>query len=243
MIKGNLIEDKVIPLSDSTANYFGSWACEFDENSNLKVYDKELLETVFNEIRHYPKSLFIDIGANTGSFSLLPALDKRIKCLSIEPNPKVYGILVDNLVINKIKGSNVIPLNYACGHLEEYRKFESFPDNESGLSRVSGLIGASPNSREICVKMHTLESLLTYNMNILNCTSISAIKLDCEGFELFVLLGAYKAILKYRPTIIVEWDNKNLQSFGHNIEMLDDFLTRVLYYKLAVDLGANRIYR
>ena len=43
---------------------------------------------------------------------------------------------------------------------------------------------------------------------------ISFIKIDCEGYELFILKGAVETIKKSRPTIIVEQKPNRSQKFG-----------------------------
>jgi hypothetical protein len=45
-------------------------------------------------------------------------------------------------------------------------------------------------------------------------TDVDFIKVDCEGYELFVLKGAEKTILENKPTIVVEQKTGNGQRYG-----------------------------
>jgi len=47
-----------------------------------------------------------------------------------------------------------------------------------------------------------------------NYKEVSFIKIDCEGYELFILKGAKETILKSKPTIIVEQKPNRAQKFG-----------------------------
>ena len=49
--------------------------------------------------------------------------------------------------------------------------------------------------------------MIIYQNNNIN---ISYIKIDTEGYEIFVLRGAKNLIKKFRPIIQMEWNNSNI---------------------------------
>src|SRR5690606_323848 len=80
-------------------------------------------------------SVFLDIGANIGYYSLLASAvtDKKIKVFAFEPMPAIYDYLLKNIKCNGF--SNISPyalaLSDAKGEAEFYsvtnKKFISFP--------------------------------------------------------------------------------------------------------------------
>lgn len=69
----------------------------------------------------------------------------------------------------------------------------------------SGDTSIAPNG-EHAAEMRTLDSF--------NLTSVDFIKLDCEGFEYFSLLGGERTIRRDRPCIIVEQKPNKGKQFG-----------------------------
>ena len=61
---------------------------------------------------------------------------------------------------------------------------------------------------------------------------IDFILMDCEGFEYFVLQGAYKAIRKFKPIIVMEINEGALNRQGKDFKSIESFL-----------ISENYIYR
>ena len=79
----------------------GSWL------NNGEAYDSTLIRIVFEILeclveKNDQDVNFIDIGASTGTFSLLPVFDKRINVFAFEPNSSVFELLTNNVKINNI---------------------------------------------------------------------------------------------------------------------------------------------
>jgi hypothetical protein len=55
--------------------------------------------------------------------------------------------------------------------------------------------------------------------------NIGVMKIDVEGFEFLVLNGARNIIMKYRPVIIIE-------IFNQNVEMVLNLLQKEMYYEV-----------
>jgi hypothetical protein len=64
-----------------------------------------------------PNDLFVDIGANIGSYSILSAAHIGCDTISIEPVPSTFNHLIDNIRINGIK-EKIEALNIALGAQE-----------------------------------------------------------------------------------------------------------------------------
>jgi FkbM family methyltransferase len=50
-----------------------------------------------------PHDLFVDVGANVGSYTILAGAAVGARCLSFEPIPEVYKWLIDNINLNGIR--------------------------------------------------------------------------------------------------------------------------------------------
>jgi FkbM family methyltransferase len=97
------------------------------------------------------------------------------------------------------------------------------PIESSGDSRVSG-------SGDIPLK--TLDSF--------KLKEVDLIKIDCEGYELFVLMGGVKTIRECRPVIIVEQKPDNAQHFGLGEKEAVSYL-KGLGYKLIKEMAGDFI--
>jgi FkbM family methyltransferase len=130
-----------------------------------------------------PQDLFIDIGANSGAYTMLACgfIGSRGYCF--EPVPSTYSRLLDNLFINQLH-SRVTALNLGLADEEGEILFSRDHDagnhilaeHETGLASIS-------------VPVTTLDS-------VLSSESPSMMKIDVEGYETKVLAGAKETLAK-----------------------------------------------
>lgn len=161
------------------------------------------------------KGAILDIGANLGIMTY--HLSKRFPSTPIfafEPIQSNYEAL--NTIINNYQLSNVILHPIALGN--ESKEVEMVLPIQGktklqGLSHVKHETITEWNEGEIVqVSMKKLDEILCNE-------SISAIKMDVENFEYFVLQGGIELIRKNKPIIYTElWANLNRE---HCIEMLE----------------------
>jgi len=124
--------------------------------------------------------MFIDIGANIGSYTILAAGVAGASCIAIEPVPQSFEILKKNISLNKLPGK-VTALNMAIGsqkgilsftkHLDTINHVILDNDNKNGYPLIK-----IPSDR--------LDAVLTGKQKP------SLIKIDVEGFEQEVINGA-----------------------------------------------------
>ena len=129
---------------------------------------------------HYLKSndLFIDIGANVGAYTVLASGEIKATSIAIEPIPITFSRLKDNLVINDIS-NRVTALNIGLGKEINTMKFTDTFDTVNHVA-VEG------EQDVIDVPVKTLDSITEAIPNFL--------KIDVEGFETEVLLGASRVL-------------------------------------------------
>lgn len=120
--------------------------------------------------------LFVDIGANVGSYTILASAQIGCESISFEPVPSTYQNLKNNISLNKIQ-EKVTALNIALGGQIGEIYFTSSLDTMNHVSK-------DKNLNDILVKVSTLDDILK------NENTPSLIKIDVEGFETEVLKGA-----------------------------------------------------
>lgn len=126
-----------------------------------------------------PGDLFVDAGANVGSYTVLAAAVAGAEVVAIEPDPDTVRCLRRNIEINNI------------GHMVEVHEC-ALGANVGSVAFTVGLdtmnkvaLPQSVNTRE--VRVDTLDRILAGRKPVL-------IKMDVEGFESEVLKGARHAL-------------------------------------------------
>jgi FkbM family methyltransferase len=126
-----------------------------------------------------PNDLFVDIGANVGSYSILSAAHIGCDTISIEPVPITFNYLIDNIRINGIE-EKIEALNIALGSQEGTTAFTSNHD-------TTNHVATSNDKDTIIVQIRSLDDVLGKRTPIL-------LKIDVEGFETEVLNGASQTL-------------------------------------------------
>jgi FkbM family methyltransferase len=124
-----------------------------------------------------PDDLFVDVGANVGSYTILACAAKGAKGISFEPVPSTFARLMDNLRINNLV-ERVEARNIGLSDREGELIFTSGEDTTNHI--VSGNEQAS---NAVQVKVLPLDATL-------EGATPSLLKIDVEGYEMRVLEGA-----------------------------------------------------
>ena len=124
--------------------------------------------------------LFVDVGANVGSFTILATAHVGAETVSVEPVPSTFTHLINNININRIQ-EKVTALNIALGYEEGTVRFTK---NMGAMNHV-----ATENDTDvITVPVSTLDKILTgKRIPVL-------LKIDVEGFETEVLKGSSETL-------------------------------------------------
>ena len=133
----------------------------------------------------------IDVGASIGAFTLHQALKKRAKrVIAFEPSPRVFRRLAANLELNSLQ--NVQVINVAVGD-----RCGNLPFLELPMS-VNSRISESEQRGVFFVTCVTLDSAL----KSFSIPRVSLIKIDTEGYEKRVLVGASETLQRTERLII-----------------------------------------
>jgi len=172
-------------------------------------------------------SVFIDIGANIGLYTLYASklINKNGQIISFEPFPKNFQSLTQNITLNGL--SNVRIEKVAIGENEGNVNLY-YNEREKNL----GMVSTTPLEKGIKEEVEVV-SLDSYLKNE-SFTRIDLIKIDIEGFEYPALLGMKETLATFHPTLLIEILDGNesinqiskcdtlLKEFGYNKYFIDD---------------------
>lgn len=198
--------------------------CLYPSVETYEIEVKACMKQVLKE-----GSVFIDIGANIGYYSVLA---KQIvgsvgKVISVEPNPDTFNKLKLNCNKNSIDSPIQCAIDTECGEIELFVP-------------VSGDIWASVNKnvfqkgqQTYCFKVVSLS--IDKLVEDKDLKQVDLIKIDIEGGELNALISAKKVLQQYRPVVIIEYSKKTWLPFGASPELLKVFLEDIKYQVFQFD--------
>jgi FkbM family methyltransferase len=149
---------------------------------NLYVGLQEFQDMAF--LMHFlrPDDLFIDIGANVGSYTILAAAVSGSSVVAFEPIPTTYVRLLENIQVNT--GLRVIALNEGLGAESGHLLFSVNLDAENHVLPPDVIV----EGESISVKVNTLDDAVRDLNPIM-------IKIDVEGFETEVIRGGLETFI------------------------------------------------
>ena len=171
-------------------------------------------------------SVFIDIGANIGLYTLFAAnaINENGQVISFEPFTPNFNSLTKNVSLNNF--STICLEKMAIGAKDGLINLY-YDEKEKNLGMASSITLEKGVQEE--VKLTALDSYLETK----SLAKIDLIKIDIEGFEYAALLGMRNTLTKFRPTLLIEI-LKSTKSANHksNCEQL---LTSLGYHKYYID--------
>jgi FkbM family methyltransferase len=128
-----------------------------------------------------PGDLFVDVGANVGSYTILAAGVSGAQCIALEPVPATFVSLLDNVRLNDL-AARVECHNVAAGDTAGTLAFTA------DLDTLNHATAPGESSRK------TLEVPVTTLDILLHAMQPTLIKIDVEGFETRVIGGAEQTL-------------------------------------------------
>jgi len=176
--------DKTLKIYINTA-FFTEWFIFFKgyyEEPLIKMIKKYLLQN----------GTFVDVGANMGDITLIAAkIAKNV--IAIEPVPAIAARLQRNCDLNKLNNVKVVR-----SAVSNKKGTVSFYLAGKGMhSGMGSFYAEHAKGAKTKVRAETLDE-------IIGDSKIDFIKIDTEGHDRNVIMGAKKTIKKNRPIIIYE---------------------------------------
>jgi FkbM family methyltransferase len=166
--------------------------------------------------------IFVDVGANVGSYSLMVASEHRgrvIRVIAIEAHPGNYKALMRNILCNNFE-EIVKPINkVVSNHKGVVSIYERSHDGTRVDSELYSMCNDKyldtsnilhPGGKSLEVECDTLD-------NMLDNYKVDVMKIDVEGAEILALEGGSKTMEKLRK-IVVEIHGDNLESVKRLLE-------------------------
>jgi FkbM family methyltransferase len=142
------------------------------------------------------ESVFFDIGANTGSYSLIAGslnkIGKLISVFSFEPHYSNYISLIENIRYNNLE-EFIVPINSAVSNLNQSAKLYHWDQYVPGEAGSSG----HQLNREVDYQGNEFKSVGMQSIIALSLDSFcrtyqifpTAIKIDVDGIEELIVKG------------------------------------------------------
>jgi FkbM family methyltransferase len=139
----------------------------------------------------------IDAGANWGTYAaILSRLASQVHCL--EPNPRLARLLVKSVA------ANCTVRQAAAGPTAGTAVLHIPRQGARSLDGLASLMGSSAAKADMVeVPVVALDSYADRD--------IGFVKIDVEGFELEVLAGARQLILRQKPVILIEVEERHVR--------------------------------
>jgi FkbM family methyltransferase len=207
----------------------GNWYCGLHEVDEMGF--------VLHACR--PGDLFIDIGANIGSYSILAAGASGAQVVSIEPIPSTFSRLLDNVKLNRLE-TKVTCHNIGLSLVSGKLRFSS------DLDTVNHVLREGEDVESIDVDVSRLDDFLTIDPN-----QAVIIKIDVEGHELSVLKGAETTLNNANVLAVVMETNGSGLSYGVTDDDLVAFMGKcgfealgyfAVQRKLTAPHGGNTVF-
>jgi FkbM family methyltransferase len=175
------------------------------------LYEFEDMSFVLHALR--PDDLFVDVGANVGTYTVLAGAVVGARVISIEPIPQTFAHLVDNLHLNAIT-ERVDARNVAVG---AHAGTLPFTADLGTRNRVAD--GQAQRCIEVSVQLLD---------QIVERRSPRLIKIDVEGFETRVVDGAQAVLQVPSLLAVIMEQNGNGARYGFDEQAL---------HRRMIDLG------
>ncbi|WP_029076994.1 FkbM family methyltransferase [Kaistia adipata] len=211
------VDDTVLLTRHGMTGATGNWYCGLHEPAEMAF--------VLHMLR--PGALFVDVGANIGSYTILAAATGA-DVVAIEPIPATFFRLAANIDLNGF-GDRVARFHGGVGDQAGTLRFTAAHDT------MNHVVEDEAGESSIAVEVKPLDTILDGRRPQL-------IKIDVEGYELPVLRGASAAALADPDllALVVETNGSGAR-YGVDGREIFAFLERFGFVPAGYDPFARRL--
>lgn len=193
-----------------------------------------------NELSIKQDAVFFDVGANIGIFSLsYLKLYNHSQVFAFEPVPFIYDLLNESIEFNQDLNTRIKTFNFGFSDSEknlqlsipdvsQHERYDPNNDINCGLFSVHG-----KGKEKIDSHFITLDFFVEKN----GIERIDFIKVDVEGHEFPVLLGAKNTIQNLKPIIYMEFNDLTKNLSEYSIDSFETFFKKYGYSFYGVQYG------
>lgn len=231
----------VLSNSDRLPTYYGGrviWPTRSTWPSVYWSYELHMARAMRQFLRQ--GSVFWDIGANVGWFSLFASslVGPSGIVEAFEPSPEVFRALRSNLEDR----ANARTHNVGIGDTDEIREFSaqgmspgaSFVEE---VTKINAHYFPSNQIERVSVASTRLDTFMTTSRN-----RPDLLKIDVEGYEYRALRGAERLLATYRPAILIEIHPPQLELSGGSEAGIFELLRAHHYHWTRLHENQNSLY-
>ena len=175
------------------------------------------------------EDLFIDVGANSGSYTVLAGAAIGAKTISVEPVPATFIRLVRNIELNKVQ-ERCQALNIGLASTPGFLNVTVDSDTTNHL-----VLGAG-NEKTIQVEVRTLDQI-TFGTNPV------LLKIDVEGWEMPVLAGGQETLNNHSLLAVILELNGSGEKFGYTDSEILKFLNSYSFFEYCYQPLKRKLLR
>lgn len=192
-----------------------------------EIYEPQAWKWVMRQVR--PGDVIADVGAHFGLYAI--ALAKRVgktgKVFAFEPDPHNIAFLKENVALNRI-GSELEIIESAVGDTKTILRYHT---RDSSISSVVCRLEQESTKDIIEVPCNTLDEILANK-------KLDVLKIDVEGYEAHVLIGAKNLLARkngYARAILIEAHPYAWKDYGTESNTIVSLLRESGYKVRSVD--------
>jgi FkbM family methyltransferase len=155
---------------------------------------------------------FLDVGGNEGWFSMLAAklVGPGGRVLTCEPQERLWPVILKNIALNEFTNVQLLP--FAVGELRGRGLINLYPSLNTGSSNIN-------SQKRRWEKQQAIELVpLSDVLDSLHDGPVDLLKVDVEGFEHKVLVGAGRHLGTTIKQLVVELHPAQLAALGSSLE-------------------------
>lgn len=203
------------------------------------TYEPEVVRAVQRVV--HPGCVAVDVGANTGYFTLLLAklVGPQGRVIAFEPLPENFQVLQENIRLNAYRNVTLEPraVMDTPGSVRLYRQRDHLLTGTASTVQVTG-VGLEVPAVSLDVYLRATGGRADF------------VKIDVEGAEGAVLTGMRRVLAEDRPIVLVELHEVTsedhpalsaLRTSGYRIHYLDRPATVPLAHVLAEPANRPRV--
>ncbi|QFT78007.1 FkbM family methyltransferase [Erythrobacter sp. THAF29] len=168
----------------------GNWYCGLHEQDEMGF--------VLHALR--PEDLFVDVGANIGSYTVLAAGGVGARVIAFEPHPGTFDKLEANIAFNRLMPRVTA---HCCGLSNEPGELAFSADADT----MNHVMQASETGPSITVPVRSLDEALNGEVPVV-------LKVDVEGHEIPVIQGAKGTLSNSRLKAVLMETNGSGERYG-----------------------------
>ena len=179
------------------------------------IYEGLPLGLISKILKKIDRPVVFDVGANIGNHSLSFAMNAH-QVYSFEPIKITFDLLQENARRNNLHNVNC----YNCGFSDADAFAEIFVD-ETGNIGGSSLEHEGEKSKPETIKLVSGDGWVTSSDS--SVTKVDFVKIDVEGHEPKVLKGLKSTLQKFRPVVMLEYNEEPSIKVFKEMNLFDSY--------------------